>query len=194
MVEQKLFRLWLRATWFGWLLGVPIIIVLALVGEVVGIGSAQVLVGVGIGIGVGLMQGRVVRKTVNKPLLWWVLSTAVGLGLPFLVTDLSKFVGWNLPYSLLVLIAIGGLIVGVWQAFILSSRIDQIGVWITASALGWILAAVTSSIADSLPRSHAVRGIPGALLYLGIVAAGGLILGSVTGACFAWMFRHQRGV
>ncbi len=31
----------------------------------------------------------------------------------------------------------------------------------------------------------------GALAYLGIVAAGGLILGLVTGICLAWMFQIQ---
>ena len=35
---------WLRATWLGWILGVPLILVLALAGEAVGIGGAQVLV------------------------------------------------------------------------------------------------------------------------------------------------------
>jgi len=92
------------------------------------------------------------------------------------------------------IIAIGGLIVGVWQAFILSSQLHKIGLWTAASVLGWFLAAVTSSIADSVPRSQAIRGIWGALAYLGIVAAGGLILGSVTGVCLAWLFRHKSAV
>ncbi len=180
MIERKLFILWLRATWLGWLLGVPLIIVLA-------------LVGVGMGIGVGLMQGRVIRRILNRRVAW-VWTTIVGLGIPFLVTDISKFAGWQLPYSLLVLIAVGGLIVGLWQALILSSQLYKIGLWTAASALGWSLAALTASIADSLRRSQAIRGIWGALIYLGIVAAGGLILGSVTGVCLARLFRHQSAV
>ena len=35
MIDRKLFFSWIRVTWFGWLLGIPIIIVLALIGEAV---------------------------------------------------------------------------------------------------------------------------------------------------------------
>src|SRR5213592_1692123 len=121
MIDRRLFVSWIRATWLGWLLGVPIIIMLALLGEVVGIGGSQVLVGAGMGAGVGFMQSRVIRSRFAKSASW-VWSTIIGLGAPFLVTDVSKFAGWNLPYSLLALIAIGGLMVGVWQALILSSQ------------------------------------------------------------------------
>lgn len=190
MTERELFVLWLRATWLGWLLGIPLIIVLALIGEAAGVGGAQFLVGVGMGAGVGFMQNRVIRKILDRRISW-LWSTVVGLGLPFLATDVSKLAGWNLPYSLLILMTVGGLITGVWQALILSSQIHKIILWTAASALGWFLAAAASSYADSLPRSLAVRGIWGALLYLGAAAAGGLILGSITGICLARMLRHQ---
>jgi hypothetical protein len=193
MTHRRLFVSWICATWLGWLLGLPLIIVMALVGEVVGIGGVQVLVGAGLGTGIGLMQGRVIRSILNKSVPW-IWSCIVGLGAPFLVTDISKVAGWNLPYSLLVSIAIGGLIVGGWQALMLSSQLRKTGWWIVASVLGWALAAGTSSIADSLPRSHAIRGVWGALAYLGIVAAGGLILGLVTGICLVWLFQHESAI
>src|ERR1041384_7231917 len=136
MIDRKLFVWWARNTWFGWLLGVPIIIVLALVGEAVGIGGAQALVGAGMGTGIGLMQGRIIRTKLHKSATW-IWSCIVGLGLPFLVTDISKVAGWKLPYSLLVLIALGGIIVGGWQALILRSKIRNTGWWIVASAVGW---------------------------------------------------------
>jgi hypothetical protein len=189
MIDRELIVSWIRATWFGWLLGIPIIIALALIAEAVHIGGAQVLVGAGMGTGVGLMQSRVIRRLLHKSAIW-ILSCIVGLGAPFLLTDLSKFVGWNLPYSLPVAIALGGLIIGIWQALILRSRLRKTGWWILASALGWTLAAGTSAIADS-PRARTIRGIWGALAYLGIVAAGGLILGIVTGLSLAWMFRYE---
>ena len=46
------------ATWAGWLLGIPFIIILALMGEAVGIGGSQFLVGAGMGTGTGLLQSR----------------------------------------------------------------------------------------------------------------------------------------
>jgi hypothetical protein len=189
MIDHKLFVSWIRATWFGWLLGIPIIIVLALIGEAVGDGGAQVLVGAGMGTGIGLMQARVIRRMLPKSILW-IWSCIVGLGAPFLLTDISKVVGWNLPYSLPVSIVLGGLIIGTWQALILRSRLRKPGWWIVASALGWTLAAGTSAIADS-PRARAIRGIWGAVAYLGIIAAGGLILGLVTGLCLAWLVRSE---
>ena len=189
MIDRKLFVSWVRATWFGWLLGIPIIIAFALVGEAVHIGGAQVLVGAGMGTGIGLMQGRVIRRILHKSALW-TCSGIVGLGAPFLLTDISKVVGWNLPYSLPLVIVLGGLIVGGWQALILSARFRKTGWWIVASALGWTLAAGTSAIADS-PRARGIRGIWGALAYLGIIAAGGLILGLMTGVCLAWLLRNE---
>src|SRR5262245_14229103 len=53
---------WVGATCVGWLLGVPIIFVFALIGEAVGIGGTQVLVGAGMGAGIGLMQALALRR------------------------------------------------------------------------------------------------------------------------------------
>jgi hypothetical protein len=124
MIDRKLFVSWIRTTWFGWLLGIPIIIVFALIGEAVHIGGAQVVVGAGMGTGIGLMQGRIIRRILHKSAPW-IWSCIVGLGAPFLLTDISKLVGWNLPYSLPVAIAIAGLIIGSWQALILRSPAPQ---------------------------------------------------------------------
>ena len=66
MIDRKLFVSWILATWVGWLLGIPIIIVLALIGEAVHIGGAQFLVGAGMGTGIGLMQALVIRRTLHK--------------------------------------------------------------------------------------------------------------------------------
>jgi hypothetical protein len=192
-IDRRLVIRWVRATWFGWLLGIPVIIVLALVGEAVGIGGAQVLVGAGMGTGIGIMQGRMIRSMLPK---WgtWIWSCVVGLAVPFLVTDIAKAAGWNVAYSLFVSVAVGGLIAGGWQAIILRTRFRKTLLWVVASALGWTLAAGTSAVADPLSRSHALRGLWGAVVYLGIVAAGGLILGLVTGVCLAWMFQHEHAV
>jgi hypothetical protein len=192
-IDRRLVLQWVRATWLGWLLGIPIIVALALAGEALGIGGAQVIVGAGMGAGVGLMQGRMMRSILPK---WgaWVWSCVVGLAAPFLVTDVAKVSGWNVAYVLFVSVAAGGLIVGGWQAIILRARFRKTLWWVVASALGWTLAAGTSAFADSLSRSHALRGLSGALAYLGVVASGGLVLGLVTGVCLAWMFRHQHAL
>ncbi len=193
LIDRRLVLRWVRATWFGWLLGIPAIIVLALVGEAVGIGGAQVLVGAGMGTGIGLMQGRVIRSMLPKSGAW-IWSCVVGLAVPFLVTDIAKATGRDVAYSLFASVAVGGLIVGGWQALILRARLRQTRLWVVASALGWTLAAGTAAVADAVSRSQALRGLRGAVVYLGVVAAGGLILGLITGVCIAWMFQHEHAV
>lgn len=192
-IDRRLVFRWVRATWFGWLLGIPVIIVLALVGEAVGIGGAQVLVGAGMGTGIGLMQSRVIRSILPKSGVW-ICSCLIGVGAPFLVTDIAKTAGRNVGYSLFVCVAVGGLIAGGWQAIILRTRFRKTLLWVVASALGWTLAAGTSAVADPISRLHALRGLWGAVAYLGIVAAGGLMLGLVTGVCLAWMVQHEPAV
>jgi hypothetical protein len=41
MGDRRVFGQWVCATWVGWLLGVPLIIALALIGETVGIGGLK---------------------------------------------------------------------------------------------------------------------------------------------------------
>jgi len=190
MSARKVFHQWVRATWAGWLLGIPFIIALALIGEAVGIGGIQSLVGVGMGAGVGLMQGRAIRSVLHRAAPWF-WSCVVGLGLPFLAWDIAKAAGWDFPYSLYVSVALGGLIVGIWQAFLLRPHLHNTGWWVAASVVGWNLAAGMAAIADSLFRARSLRGIWGALAYLGIIAGGGVILGLVTGGSLVWLLRQK---
>ena len=171
---------WLRATWLGWILGVPLILVLALAGEAVGIGGARVLVGLGMGTGVGLLQGRAIRSVVGRagP---WVWSSALGLALPFLVADVANTARWVVTYSLYWCVAVGGLIVGSWQALLLRPRFTGPLWWVAGSTVGWSLAAATAAVADLLRQTGSLRGLGGAAVYLGTVMAGGLVLGMITG-------------
>lgn len=186
-------RRWIRATWGGWLLGIPCVVAFALAGEAVGIGGAQVLVGAGMGAGVGLMQGRVMREVIGKAAPWaW--SCAVGLGLPFLVVDLARAAGRSLPYSLYLCVAAGGLVVGGWQALLLRPLVRNAGAWVPASATAWTLAAGSAALADNARISQSIRGIGGALAYLGMIGLGGLILGLITGIPLARMLRQEVAV
>jgi hypothetical protein len=135
VIGRGLCLLWLRATWAGWLLGVPLIIVLALAGEALGIGGSQVIVGAGMGAGTGLVQGRIIRRIVHKSVPWF-WSNVVGLALPFLVVDISNVAGWQLVFSLPVCVATGGMIASAWQALILRSRLRKPWFWVPAGALG----------------------------------------------------------
>ncbi|HKV74040.1 MAG TPA: hypothetical protein VJN95_05950 [Gemmatimonadales bacterium] len=167
---------WIRATWFGWLLGIPAVAVLALLGELLGLGGAQGWVGAGMGIGVGVLQARALRP-VGVGMTPWVTATALGLAAPFLAIDLIRLLGGHVPYYLLICVAVGGWTVGALQARLLAG---PRGRWVVASAFGWLLAAVAAWSADALFRSHRVAGVIGALEYLGLLACGGGLLGFVT--------------
>lgn len=182
---------WVRATWYGWLLGVPLVIAFALVGENVGIGGRQVLVGLGMGTGVGLLQSRAIRSVLPHPAAW-LASCILGLGVPFLGTDVATTIGADVRYALPVAVASGGLLMGVWQALLMRGRVRAPAWWILASAVGWTLAAGMAYLADAQGRGgHVIPGIAGALLYLGTVAAGGLILGFVTGVVLPRLARNH---
>ncbi len=187
MTARHVYFLWLRSTWAGWLLGLPFIIVFALIGEAAGMGGAQFLVGAGMGAGTALMQRRTIRDVAQKPVRW-LWPTIAGLAAPFLVVDLSNVFGWGIPFSLPVCVVIGAIIAGVLQALSLQLRFREAWIWVAVSTLGWTLAAQTAALADHVSHLHAIRGIWGALLFLGIVGTGGLLLGAVTGIFIAWMF------
>ena len=181
---------WIRLTWGGWVLGVPVIAALALAGEVVGIGGSQVLVGAGMGLAVGAMQGIAVRR-IGVRAAPWIVACFVGLAAPFLAADLQRLGGIEHRYSLPLAVALGGLVAGAAQSVLLRPRFHSVVPWVVGSFLGWSLAGVAAGSADSLMRAHAIRGIWGALGYLGLVALGGLVLGVVTGMTLAWMLKRE---
>lgn len=183
-------RAWTRATLLGWILGVPCVAAIALLGEVVGIGGAQALVGAGMGVGMGWTQARMLRSF-GIPAAPWMLACVIGFGLPFLGWDIAKALGSTWTYSLFVLVSVGGLVTGALQAFVLRRNVAAVW-WLLASAVGWGLAGLLVTQADSIPKGHAVRGLAGAGLYLALVASGGLAIGLVTGAVLASRWREQR--
>ncbi len=149
-------RRWTRATWAGWLLGIPCVIALALAGEALGIGGSQVLVGAGMGAGVEVMQEVIGRA---GP---WAWSTAVGLALPFLGFDLATAAGRDWPFSLYPSVAVGGLIVGAGQARLLRPHFRGTGAWVAASTVGWSLSAGAAAalIPGASPPAHTTSPSP----------------------------------
>jgi hypothetical protein len=177
---------WVRFTWFGWLLGVPFVAGLALVGEAIGFGGAQGLVGAGMGAGVGAMQALALRRILNRP-LWWFVSSTVGLAIPFVAFDLGRSLGRNPTYSVLGSVAMGGIIVGAWQSRLLRAVLPRSALWAVLCFAGWLAAALAAAGADWEFRAHKVAGLAGALLYLGLIAMGGLALGLITAPLAARM-------
>ncbi len=186
--ERLGFAQWVRGTFWGWLLGFVLIIVLAMAWDMIG-GGAQFMIGIGMGAGVGFAQGRVARQWLNGTKRW-VWASVIGMGVPFVVADLVKTVGFEFLYSLPLSVAMGGLLVGWLQRRLLFSLSDRANWWVPACLAGWSFAAGTTVLSDSL-RGDA-PGLWGALLYVALVLCGGVILGVVTGAALQWMLRRGR--
>jgi hypothetical protein len=191
--DSRLVVTWTRATFVGWVLGVPVIAAMALLGEAMGIGGAQVFVGLGMGTSVGFMQGRVLRVRLDPAVRWpWFWSCALGLAAPFLIVDIADVMRLTLPYSLQASVALAGLLAGMWQRRLLAPYALHSGWWVCGSVVGFLLAAGMTAIADWLFRAHSFRGLWGAIAFLGIIAGGGLALGLVTGLTLAWVHRSVR--
>ena len=179
MTDTLSLRPWVRITFLGWLLGIVLVIAIALVSEMVGIRASQIPVGLGMGLGVGLAQERALRPLLGDSHAWrW--TTALGLALPFFIVDLSRLLGMPVPYSLYVAIAIAGVTAGAGQAYVLRPHPISAPLWILTSALGWTAGSLMVAAADSLGNIPGLRGLGGALLYLALVAMGGVFVGLAT--------------
>ena len=175
---------WVRATFVGWILGVPLVAAFALAGEVLGIGGAQVLIGAGMGAGIGLLQVRVLRTILGS--YWpWFWSCTIGLAIPFLAADIAKIFAGEI--NIAVPVALAGLTVGMWQMLLLRSSLQETGWWLGANLLGWSLAAGTVFLSENALGSDWLRGTWGALAYLGLIVGGGLVIGLITGAALVRM-------
>jgi len=169
---------WTRVTFYGWSLGFALILVCLALTGMVGLGSSQFPVGLGMGLGVGLLQRRVAPERTGTG-AGWLLATTLGLTAPFLARDIARLLSFQLPYALAGSIVIGGLVAGLLQARVLRLGAGRAAVWAAASTLGWALGGTTVVLNERvLPRTP---GIIGALIYVGVILIGGILLGATTG-------------
>jgi len=182
---QSFFRRWLLATFGGWILGVVIIILLAEALESLHIGE-QFPIGIGMGLSVGFTQWRVARKWFGAS-SQWMWATLVGMGIPFLLSDVfGMWAERSGIVLILVNVAVGSLIVGLWQRRVLQPHSVKAGLWIPTSVIGWMLAA-------AVPPLLSVGGHPETALAvwrnIGAIALGGVVLGVVTTGALVWLLR-----
>jgi hypothetical protein len=172
--DPALFKDWLKATTLGWLLGFFLVVMLAVAWDQLG-GSAQFMVGIGMGAGVASLQGRVLRR-LEVDAYRWVAVTTLGMGLPFLLWDLSAAKGLDVFFSLPSCVVVGSALAGALQSPLLRPRSGRTSLWIPASVIGWGLPAGGIALADAGALSGG-----GALVSLGAMFLGGPVLGAVTG-------------
>ena len=86
------------------------------------------------------MQARVVGEWADSTRRWcW--ASIVGMGIPFVLWDLSAAFGIEALFSLPLCVVVGGLLVRALQASLLRTRFDRVFWWIPACVVGWGLPA-----------------------------------------------------
>ena len=173
-----MFGRWVRASFAGWALGFLLVLVIIAISGAIGLGSTQFPVGLGMGLGVGAIQGGVMER-LGVRRVSWLRASALGLATPFVVNDVLQVIWPRIPFSLPLLIVFGGLLAGILQWRLIRRVVLRGEAWILASVAGWSIAGSTVFINERfLPR---IPGIVGALLYIGVVLAGGIALGAIGG-------------
>lgn len=174
---------WIRSSGLGWLLGLALVIVLVLLGDLLasGDGGSQFMVGVGIGLGVGYAQGRILRAWLGRAMHWIVAST-VGMGALFVVHDIAVAMDREFPFSLPLYVLGGSLLTGLWQGVLLRRVSERAHWWPIASVVGWSVPALCVALGDG-----SGRGVIGTVASLSAIFLGGIMLGAVSGGVLRWI-------
>ncbi len=187
---------WVKATFWGWLLGVALILVLSSILDAGGIEDMQFYIGVGMGLGVGFAQWLLLRKYTAVSASW-IWASVLGLGIPFLIVDLLfKNLGdEKLPLGVVA----GGLLVSLFQYALLKSKSSKASLWIPACFTGWALAAGTVLTINFMMTIRGEGWVNLALFFanLIIILLGGIVLGLITGktlkAIYPSAFKAKEG-
>ncbi len=110
------------------------------------------------------------------------MSTTVGMGVPFLLWDLSAVLAADAFFALPTCVVAGSLLVGVLQARLLRVAYRGTARWIPASLVGWGLPVAAMALGDSGVLSGA-----GAIVSVVAMFFGGVVLGGVTGTALVSM-------
>lgn len=171
------FRRWTWTTFWGWLIGVILIILLSAALDAIGIEHMQFYIGTGMGASIGLVQWLLLRKAGISGS--WVWLSVLGMSLPLLLFD---YLANDLAYRLPICVALGSVLTGSLQYLLLRKQFSAAFLWVTFSFLGWTLAALSMLLIEYTMsiKTTGTMNLVFALINLIIILSGGLILGSIT--------------
>lgn len=179
-INQFSVNRWTKATFWGWVIGIALILIISSFLDSIHIEHTQFYLGVGVGVGVGFTQWRLLKKFITIPSMWFWFST-VGMGVPFVLLDLipNEVLVHKLPFS----ISSGAIFSGFLQYTILKKHFEKAKLWITGSFLGWVLGVLTVFIIDYTNNLKSVisSNLVLAAINLFLMLAGGIVLGIITG-------------
>ena len=179
-VNQFSVNRWTKATLWGWVIGIALILIISSFLDSIRIEHTQFYLGIGMGTGVGLVQWFLLRKFIPVSINW-LLFSIIGMAIPFIIFDLipNETITQKLPFS----IPIGALLVGFLQYTILKKHSLKAILWIIGSLLGWVLGVLTVFTIDYTNNLKSVitSNLALAALNLLLMLAGGIVLGIISG-------------
>lgn len=188
--NQLTMKRWVLFTSYGWFIGILLVVVLALIGELLfktgEESGGQAAVGIGMGAGVGILQWMALRKYLATSYrFFW--CTLIGFSFSFILRDIvAPQIEFLINTSITIPLAVilGAFISGWLQYnFVFKKLINGAINWIFYSTIGWLIATVIT-IAMPMLKINFGENFPKililviALLFLSI---GGPILGYITG-------------
>ena len=166
---------WVLATTIGWSVGIITAFIVAhLVAPIVYTAiphETNLVFGLCLGAVVGYMQRRFAQNPITASGRW-VLSTSIGLGIPFVVMVIADEFWGGIPLGLVPIVAMGGLIAGLLQLRNVRRHSRRSGWWVLANIVGWGLGWLAMELGSAV-----------GLLF------GGVLLGVVTGGATIWLLQ-----
>ena len=166
---------WVLVTTIGWVVGIVAAFIVAhLVAPIVYIAiphDSNLVFGLCLGAVVGYVQ----RRFAPNPMTasgWWVRSTSIGMGMPFVVAVIAGEIWSGLPLGVAPIVAVGGLITGLLQLRNVRRHSSRSGWWVLASIVGWGLGWLAMEVAFGVG-----------------LLVGGALLGAVSGGAIVWLLR-----
>ena len=169
---------WVLFNLLVWVLGLILVIfVLGPIISLIPVKGIQFNLGLGMGAGVGLLQYLFLRKQF-KVSFQWVLISALGMGLPFLLFDgIQLFNPIINDDILLYSLSLGAITISLLQYLQWKKHYKTAGYWIVTSTLGWMSSFGAIKILDALQLQDKWIGFS---VNLSLILVGGVILGKLT--------------
>jgi hypothetical protein len=172
---------WIFDSFWGWLLGIIVILVLSSLLDSIGIENLQFYVGIGVITGMSLAQYRHIRRYFHFNISWMIWSI-LSFSMPFVLIDGIKHYGLysfsQNPLMLCVILAT--FTVSLTQYFLLKKSMPYPWSWCIFSIIGWLLAGIATLALEytpSLTHNNMIVFIINVILIL----SGGIFIGIFTG-------------
>lgn len=173
-------KLWIKANFIGWLLGIILVLILSSTMDAIGIEDLQFFVAIAMGLAIGTVQYRVLKRVwaVSKR---WIWHTSIALTIPFVLVDVLRYLDvLNLgDFFIPISVGLASILMGYAQSRLLKIHGIYAKGWIAGSFLSWVLAAASVYIVqftNQLEFHVSILFVLNCILLL----SGGLILGAIS--------------